>query len=253
MRRLSDHDHFAALRQRVTNQLGVSDLSWTALDELPVRPVVAETRDTLYRQGDEIGDMFVLSHGWALGCSNLRDGKRYVHRIYQAGDLIGTEDTNWNYGTSTVQTVTPCRLARFSKDRQYELFAQNPRLGSALFGLAMNDQVVVMDAARVNARLPARGRLIHLLLQIEARTRLSDGGGEGEPFHLPLTQVDIADATGLTNVYVSRALSALVREGSLARRGTTYQLLERDALVQQIGFVNRYRVTMGNWNRQLVA
>ena len=250
---MDENDPLGEFRRRLMNQLDFADLPWAPLETLAIEPVSPGPGTCLYRSGDKVEDLYAVSSGWLIGYSLLRNGRRYIHRVYQAGDLVGTEDTNWNYGTSSVETVTACRLGRFEKVAQYDFFAGEPRLGAALYGLTMNDQVVLMDAARANARLPARDRLSHLLLQIEARTRLSDAREAGAPFEFPLNQSLIGDATGLTNVSVSKALVELVAEGSVARDGIVYRILERDRLVERTDFVNRYRITMGDWQRVLMA
>ena len=253
MNRAADDDPLGPFRRRLANQLDFVELPWAPLDAVDVVPVEVDPDTRLYDAGDEVEELYAVTAGWLIGCSYLRNGRRYIHRIYQPGDVVGTEDTNWNYGTSSVETITACRLGRFRKEFQYTLFAGNPRLGAALYGLSMNDQVVLMDAARANARLSARDRLAHLLLQIEARTRLSNAGAPGDPFEFPLNQSQIGDATGLTNVSVSKAMVELTNEGAVSRRGTEYRLLERDRLVERSEFVDRYVITMGNWRRLLEA
>jgi CRP-like cAMP-binding protein len=57
-----------------------------------------------------------------------------------------------------------------------------------------------------------------MLCEFAAR-REAAGLGSPERFELPMTQEQIADATGITVVHVNRTLRALTEEGAIARDG----------------------------------
>lgn len=57
-----------------------------------------------------------------------------------------------------------------------------------------------------------------MLCEFAAR-REHAGLGSPESFELPMTQQDIADATGMTSVHVNRSLRTLEQHGILRREG----------------------------------
>ncbi|RYE01518.1 MAG: helix-turn-helix domain-containing protein, partial [Sphingomonadales bacterium] len=61
-------------------------------------------------------------------------------------------------------------------------------------------------------------RVAHMLCEFAVR-REAAGLGSPESFELPMTQQDIADATGLTSVHVNRTLRALENADVLRREG----------------------------------
>ena len=63
-------------------------------------------------------------------------------------------------------------------------------------------------------RKTAVERLAHLLLELFERMRRA-GVAYGQQCALPLTQTDIADATGLTAVHVNRTLQSMRSKGVL--------------------------------------
>lgn len=60
-------------------------------------------------------------------------------------------------------------------------------------------------------------RLAHLLSEISIRLQ-AIGLADGARFELPMTQLDIADALGLTPVHVNRVVQQLRRAGLLELR-----------------------------------
>jgi CRP-like cAMP-binding protein len=65
-------------------------------------------------------------------------------------------------------------------------------------------------------RRDAKCRVAHMLCEFAARGAKA-GLGPPERFELPMTQTDIADATGLTPVHVNRMLRRLRDEGLIAQ------------------------------------
>ena len=65
-------------------------------------------------------------------------------------------------------------------------------------------------------RRDARTRLAHLLCEFSLRLNVA-GLGEQTNYELPMTQEQLADATGLTAVHVNRTLKGLEAEGLIGR------------------------------------
>ena len=195
----------------------------------------------LYREGEELTQIFVVQEGWAIGTVALNKGRRYVYRLYQAGDMIALEDMNWSYASTTVEAVTELIVAPVDKFSIIDLVAKDAELGTAIIGLAMLDQVVAMDRARSNSRSEGPCRLAHFLLQVEARTKVTEELEHGW-FDLPLTQNIIADALGMTPIHINRSFKTLFDDGLVEREKRRYRLLEHERLIDMAEFNNRYIV-----------
>ena len=74
-------------------------------------------------------------------------------------------------------------------------------------------------------RRSARGRVAYLLCELVWRQR-AIGVHEGDAIRLPLTQIDLADALGLTPIYVNRILQSFRREQLITLQ--QHQLTLRD-------------------------
>ena len=64
---------------------------------------------------------------------------------------------------------------------------------------------------------------------------------------LPMTQSDIGDMLGLTNVTVSKSMTELERRGLIAKTKDKVKLLEVDRSIDQTGFRDRFSELELSW------
>ena len=95
-------------------------------------------------------------------------------------------------------------------------------------------------------RMDAIQRLSTLILDITARLRAT-AGGVVDTIELPLTQMDLGDALGLTKVHVNRTFREMEERGMIARNGKRLTILNEAALVSFTGFVDRYVEIATDW------
>lgn len=70
---------------------------------------------------------------------------------------------------------------------------------------------MLMDRITSIGRTTAVSRLAALILQLHARV-LRNRTAAGNSFHVPLTQGDLGDLTGMTSVHVNRSLGEMRRQ-----------------------------------------
>ena len=223
----------------------------------PYRDITDDDVDRLVHQFDCVADtpagavlsrpeedqkrVHLLVSGWLIAWVCTGDDRRYIHRVHRAGDLVGVEDMNWTYATTNVTAIKDCRVFGMDKARFVTLLTEDRELSPYLFGIAMLEQVIMVDRAQANARLPARWRLAHFLLTMEAEQQRY-GDSPGPYFHVPLTQREIADCIGVSAIHANRALKTLTDEGYIERSGHDYRILRRDDLREHTGWIDRLRV-----------
>jgi len=92
-----------------------------------------------------------------------------------------------------------------------------PYIGRAIIQLTLIEASIVREWVVNVGRRDARERIAHVLcefaVRLEARGLMSFNG-----FELPMTQEQLADATGLTSVHVNRVLKGLEADGLINRR-----------------------------------
>lgn len=82
-------------------------------------------------------------------------------------------------------------------------------------------------------------RIAHLLCEIAVRLGAA-GLAQDQSFILPLTQEQLADATGLTSVHTNRVLQALRRDGLISLSTRSLKVLDWHRLRELGDFNARY-------------
>ena len=88
-------------------------------------------------------------------------------------------------------------------------------------------------------RRDARARIAHLLCELVERLRKIGAGQEGM-FDFPLTQEQLADATGLTAVHTNRTLQSLRKDGLIQLTAKSLTVLDWDRLREVADFDELY-------------
>ena len=89
------------------------------------------------------------------------------------------------------------------------------------------------------ARRQAGPRLSHLLCEFGLRLE-AIGLGDRASFELPMTQEQLADATGLTPVHVNRTLKDLEARGLIARTRKFVAIDDWSGMLDEAGFNDTY-------------
>ncbi len=198
----------------------------------------------IHRSGEELDYLFVVKSGWSYSSAMLVNGRRQVIQVHYPGDIIGLSCLPFDRALYDLDTSTDCVLCPFPKEHLDAILTRSPRVTALLFTLAAVEQAVLFDRLRAVARMSARDRLCHFLLEIHARLVITGGN---QRYRLPLTQAVIGDALGLTNVSVSRAMTEIEREGLITRHGREMELTDLDRLREMAEFQDRFGSVKTTW------
>ncbi|MFC4258214.1 Crp/Fnr family transcriptional regulator [Marinobacter lacisalsi] len=193
----------------------------------------------IWNQGQQSEHFFTVQSGWACSYRNMEDGSRQVLDLYVPGDIIGLREFAFRRRVSNLMVVTDARLCPFPKYHLSEVFQSSRLLCNLFFLIAARDQAVLVERLINLGRRTAREKVAHFLLEMGHRLDKACMDVY-DCNHLPLTQVLLADALGLSTVHLNRTLQELKQERlvSLGPDGTT--LLDRDGLVEVAGFDPEY-------------
>jgi len=189
---------------------------------------IAARRD-LIREGDKPHSLYLLLSGWACRYKTLPDGRRQIVALFLPGDLCDLHVYILKEMDHSVGAITSLRAAEILRDDFEQLLSDHPRVTQALWW----DELVKIAIQRewtVNlGQRSAYERIAHLLCECFLRLRTVGLTANGScPF--PLTQVDLADATGLTAVHVNRTLQELRKDGLIELHSRTLSIPNLSAL-----------------------
>ena len=185
-----------------------------------IRKIAA--RKVMLEQGDW---SYLFISGLACRHQMLEDGTRQITDFIVPGDLYNGYAVLPDSG---IGSLSQCTVAYIARDRLAQLMERHPRIARALWRLAVSEGAVSRAwIANIGGR-PADKRVAHLLCELCVRL----GAGEkpvSNSYVLPLSQVDLADATALSPVHINRVLGRLRdrRLVALQRRSITVKDIKR--------------------------
>jgi CRP-like cAMP-binding protein len=213
--------------------------------------------ESLYFQGDECRNIYLLLDGWAFRHQSLEDGRRQIFDFAVAGSAFGLAGN----GTAThgVEALTPCRFSVFTRDNLCALLQQVPVLALRFVELLAGAEARAFEHLTNVGRRSARERVANLMLELLMRARQLNSVGQTPRMTLPLMQPHIADALGLASETVCRTLAAMRKDGIVVLRAHKLDVLDIDRLAAEAGVsldqssppasADRRRVGSPAWSR----
>lgn len=221
---------------------GLADL--TAEDALALetvtstpRPYVA--RQDLIREGDEPGPMFVVLEGWVCRYKILPSGTRQIMAFLMPGDACDLHIKLLAEMDHSIQAITPAKVATVTRVEMETLMHEHPNIARAMYSAQLVDEGIMRAWIVSMGRRSSSERVAHLICELYLRARNIGLTGDGE-FALPLSQLVLADALGMTAVHINRVLKELRLAGAMALQRGSVTLLDPAKLVQIAGFDENY-------------
>jgi CRP/FNR family transcriptional regulator, anaerobic regulatory protein len=188
---------------------------------------------SLIDQGQDREVVGVLLSGWAFRYQTLPDGKRQILDFIFAGSLVGFGSGATNsYG---VEMVTACTVATLPHRQFRRLLATCPTLAMQVVERVSNSEMRAHEHMTSLGRRSARERIAALIVELTCRAQCTDLGKRGYSIDLPVTQIMIGDALGLSNEHVCRVLGKLAGDGVIEINNHTLKVLDQAALAREAG------------------
>jgi CRP-like cAMP-binding protein len=201
----------------------LTDEDRRALGELPFSLTSVGAGHHLVREGDRPTHCCLLVEGFACRYKVTALGGRQIVSFHIKGDILDLQHLLLETADHHVQTITSATVAWVPKAAIRALSHERPALADAMWKDTLIDASVFREWVLNVGRRDAKSRIAHMLCEFIVRCEAA-GLGTAEGFTLPMTQEQIADATGLTSVHVNRMLRALDEEGVIVRRGREVQV-----------------------------
>ena len=139
----------------------------------------------------------------------------------------------------SIGTLAPSVIASISGDTMKDLLLSRPGIALAFWWNTLQDEGVLRERIIDEGRRDAYSRIAFLIYEMLLRLR-AVGVMDDESFEFPITQTDLADATGLTPVHVNRMLQRLREEKLIAVEGKRWTVLDPAGLRKAAQFEANY-------------
>lgn len=194
----------------------LSEVDAAAVLALPFVERTIESGHFIVREGDEPQRTCLLLSGLAYRQKMTGAGARQILSLHIQGDLVDLQNSLLGKADHNVQMLTPGKIALIPVNAIRQIAFAHPAVGIAMWNETLVDASIFREWIVNVGRRDARTRIAHLLCEFAIRLEGAGMGGPGG-YELPMTQEQLADATGLTSVHVNRMLSELTSEGYISR------------------------------------
>ena len=204
------------------------------LNELLTYPTQTWRRgQTIIDEGEKVRDIHLVLTGLAARTKFLQDGQRQIMAFLVPGDLCDVEVFVLEAMDHDILAVSDTTCVLIPAGVMEEMLTQSSSLTKAMWWSTMTDSAVLREWIVGHGSRDATERLAHLFCEMLIRYRIV-GETKDESFPFPMTQEELADATGMTPVHVNRVLQQLRAAGLIDLKGRSLTILDPDRL-KEIG------------------
>jgi len=227
------------LIKRWSQTTDLSEHDKDAILALPFTERSADREAYLVREGERTAHCILLLSGFAYRQKLVNHGARQIISIHIPSEFVDLQNAVLDTADHNVQCLTRTQIAVISKAALTDLAAAHKNISRAIWFDTLIDSSIFREWVVNVGRRNARARIAHLFCELIARMR-SINGEDHEAWDFPMTQEQIADATGLTSVHTNRTLQGLRRDGLIALQNGRLTMLNWERPAEVGDFNERY-------------
>jgi CRP-like cAMP-binding protein len=211
-----------------------------ALFTLTRRPLRNVARgQVIVREGEASPGMRIFLSGWGYRCKSIEGGRRQILAFLLPGDVCDLNTYVLSHSDHAIVAATQTTIVDIPHPTVEDIAYRHP----ALFRALCWDEQVSVSLLRewiVNiGQRTALERMANLFCELFVRLDLVGLVNESS-FAFPITQTDLAAATGLSTVHVNRTLQELRRAELVSLTGRGLHILDFPRLARLAQFRPNY-------------
>ena len=208
-----------------------------------VKVRLVRPREDIIREGDQPRQINLILDGWACRYKVLEDGRRQIVSFLVPGDVCDIHMFILKQIDHSMGALTSVRVAEIPSDIILEVIDASPRLTRALWWNSLVEEAISREWTTNLGQREAIERLAHLFCELYFRLKavgLTDDANGQKSFEFPVTQDQLADATGMSTVHVNRTLQEMRDRDIIIWRGKTITIPDLEALRSVAMFNTNY-------------
>jgi CRP-like cAMP-binding protein len=227
------------LIQKLGRRFSLSQLDERALKGASANLRVINSRATLILEGDVPDHVHLIQGGFACRYKVLPGGGRSIVAFLIPGDFCDLNVSILGAMDHCIGTISPCDVVRIPRSVMNDLTGNYPVLNRALQWAGLVDEAILREWLVCMGRRSADEQVAHLFCEFLIRLQVVGLATENS-YAFPLTQLDLADATGLSNVHINRVLQELRGRGLVVFKERRVTLPDVAAIKTYAGFNPNY-------------
>jgi CRP-like cAMP-binding protein len=204
--------HFEALVRKLRHTTNLDDDDIKSIRDLPMTLRDVPANQSIVREGDRPQQCCLMIEGFSIRSKVTDGGKRQILSIHIPGDIPDLQSLHLHVMDHDLRTLSACKLAFIPHEALRALTRNRPMVAEACWRETLVDAAIFREWIVNVGRRNAAQRMTHLIMEVRERLKVV-GLSANQHFQLPMTQIDLADALGLTPVHVNRVLKELRAEG----------------------------------------
>lgn len=229
-----------ALTLNATAAMLAVDVEQALLAGIPHRVIKYHSGEDILLQGDVLTESCLLLEGWACRYKTLMDGRRQIIGFVLPGDFCSSWAAGIGAMAHGVKALSAARVAKVDRGVVLGRMSQNSSLVDQ-FRISASQEYTILGAWLLNmGQRKAPERIAHLFCELATRMRKIGLAQVAGGYEVPLTQLDLADALGLTSVHVNRVLQKLREKGFIDFRRGMLSIRDVPALCAYVEFKDGY-------------
>jgi CRP-like cAMP-binding protein len=217
----------------------LSDGDLRVLEELGTTHVrEVGPRTDIIREGEKPSDLHLVMDGFACRYKTSPEGKRHIMAYLLPGDFCDLHTFILNEMDHSIASLSRCRVVDIPRERILQL-TEMPAIARAFWIVGLVDEATLREwLVNIGSR-SAEQRVGHLLCELLLRLR-AVGLADGDHYELPLTQNDLAETMGLSDVHMNRVLQSLRQQELITFKSHQLVILDFERLKGYSSFNPNY-------------
>ena len=210
----------------------LSPEDWATLSETCLEIRSIPRGKVISARGDMLNESILILGGMIGRYIPAGEGAGQLVAVEVPGDFADLHAFPLKQLDHNVTALTDVRAAIFPHADLSDLIARHPGLARQLWALTLVDASIHRHWAFRNGAKRSFARLADLLCELD--TRLQFAGTKPGPrgLAIPLTQIDLANACGMSAVHINRVLRDLREDGCCTYAGGYLDIHDRRRLYQ---------------------
>ena len=200
-----------------------------ALERLPMTVRSIPARQDIVRIGDRPSHCCLVLTGFAFRYKLVGDGRRQILNFHVPGDIPDLQSLHLPVLDHNLAALTPLTAGFIQHDAVHEVSARFPRITGALWRNTLVDAAVLRERIVSIGQRDGLSRTAHFLCEMFKRLEAVDLAS-GSSLTMPITQVEIADALGMSPVHMNRMIKELRERRLVALDGQRLDVVDWDGL-----------------------
>ena len=236
---LRPHSDLQPFLDRLTSRSVLTQPEQQAILDLPRHVEQVRSNRDFVRLGERVHHSCFVADGIVGGFGQNASGGRQITSFFIPGDMADLQSVVQPGPTTALQALSVATILKIPHAAIRAVAARYPAVAAAFWRDCMVDTAVLAQWVVNIGRRDARERIAHLLCEAAVRFKAAPAKGD-VVFPFAVTQLQMADATGLTPVHINRTIMALRKEELVTIRGHTVWIHDWDSLAEVADFDPEY-------------